>query len=240
MKFACYVNDNKEVKISASDFSKKYRGDNIPPVIKCVLCHQPVYISGTVTPNPNYAIRFNHFPEQGNLSRDICILSSKSKKFIGFKKSNDLQKAKQLKVEFYKFDNLKIAYLVCRCFLGGNGKLKQEDFIKSVDIADNLDIWSYVDVELWSIPFLLMLMSKYPTQKGKLFSFSFDNKKNNLIAYWDDSGKQIMGEKSSFYKKISYNKSTVDELVKNLDLSFWKESNLKIIYNYACEFNKSS
>lgn len=64
------------------------------------------------------------------------------------------------RTDFMDDANLLQAYAVCRT-LCGRGNLSGERFLDLVRIADTLDVWSYRNLELWTVPFILLTLDDF-------------------------------------------------------------------------------
>lgn len=232
----------QDVKIDIAEFQRRIRGierdDNLWPEIRCIACNMTAFAKGIITPNPNYTPHFSHYYKADN--PEICPLSADSKRLRGFTKSSNLVQAKRIRNEFFQFENLRDAYLVCREMRGGAGKLYQTDFIKMVNIADSFNIWAYKDITIWGITILLMLMANHPTPNGNAsFFYAFDKNKTALIAHWVNSGKSIQtakeGVNPSFRHEIVFERGTVDDVIKRQGLSFWQRDKLSVLSALCAE-----
>ena len=226
----------QDEKIDIAEFHNRIRGierdTSLWPEIRCIACNMPAFAKGIVTPNPDYTPHFSHYHKAEN--PEICPLSTDSKRLRGFTRSSDPEQARKIRNDFFQFENLRDAYLVCRELRGGAGKLNQKDFIKMVNVADSFNIWAYKDITAWGITILLMLMANHPTPNGNSsFFYAFDKKKSALIAHWVSSREPIQSAKQgvnpAFRHEIAYQKSTVDDVIQRQNLSFWQPEKLSAL-----------
>lgn len=94
----------------------------------------------------------------------------------------DYDRGKQLRIAFFDKNNLKIAYCFC-LDLTRKGNLPLQKFNQMIQRADKKKIWSYTDIPLWSIPYILLTLENFTqpsteTKKGYDFHFVLEKPQN--------------------------------------------------------------
>jgi hypothetical protein len=169
------------------------------PALNCIACGEGVFARGIRSPSQKFTAHFSHRHEAG----ESCPLSSKTTRFrLLSRVPSDPGLAQRVRSAFYTFEKLRDAYLICRHLRGGEGMLKQEAFLKMVQVADSYGIWGYSYMPAWGIPLLLMLMDNHRTRKDTAYFYSLVKPRshfsetwwhNNIIlqAHWADTGNVI-------------------------------------------------
>lgn len=166
-----------------------YRALQVLPY--CDACHEVVHLYGVNTPNVETTPRFDH----ANLSKeanplDDCILAQRTRRFRGMEPDGyDDARGEQLRKQFINDENLKTAYSFCLA-LCGKGNLPKSHFRSMIARADKKRVWSYVGIEVWAIPYILLTLEDFSAEnKSGMsygFHFVFDKRKgSNASAIWD-------------------------------------------------------
>lgn len=194
MKKARYGSVNGELVDPVEFVSRapaNYKTHNIFPY--CDACHEIVHVYGVNTPNPKTVPRFDHANlVDGADSLDDCVLADRNGRFSGLGPDGyDDQRGQVLRRNFLESENLKMAYSFC-LNLCHRGNLPKSKFRSMILRADKKRIWSYVGIEEWAIPFILLSLEDFTGQakSGKKydFHFIFDKRRgSNASAIWDGS-----------------------------------------------------
>lgn len=125
----------------------------------CPSCTKDMFVYGHES--PNVSMEFHHRPG----SR--CPLSSDpDPRYAHLVPAGwDLDTGKRLRRTFCERTNIAQAYNVCRALCGPVFHLKSRDFIELCRIADEMNIWSYRDLPLWVMPYLLATLGTYKIEK---------------------------------------------------------------------------
>ncbi|OOS00892.1 hypothetical protein B0187_00950 [Haemophilus paracuniculus] len=180
---ACFRKPNG-ILLSAEEFLKKagnnYKENHIHPY--CPECNEKLTLVNANSVDK--ATIYRHYPlESPNGQQiseeaiDICSLrAKKSLRQSWFSASFNFSQSNQFRQDFMQPENLLKAYCFCWS-LCGKGNLPMERFKKMIQLADKKKIWSYTDLELWMIPYMLLTLCDFPHKKG--FDFHFILHKGN-------------------------------------------------------------
>lgn len=210
------------------------------PEIWCVACGKIVHQQGLLTATLEFTPRFSHGHKESNT--EICPLSSRSKRFNALKdndKSISSTEASLRRERFLEPDTFRLAYLICRHLRGGQGQLSIKAFTLMVEVADSVEMWRHAWLPDWSVPLMLMLMANHETRSGKhKFYYQikrirrtkpivWDAANVHLVAYWLDSGTQMVAGKqnNSFPHEIPLSHNYVNEKIKLVEpeIANWAE-----------------
>ena len=102
------------------------------------------------------------------------------------------RKATAFRAEFFQDDNVKTAYSFC-LRMCGQGNLPMSVWKTLIRRADKKNIWSYKDIPLWVIPYILLVLENLQgtSQKGATYGFHFILKKPSRTkadTLWIDPG----------------------------------------------------
>ena len=162
--------------LTASGFEKKaginHKENNIFPY--CFACQKIVFTRGTTSPNIND--HYVHYTYDDSVDpMDYCIESNagKNNKYLKglFTDGWTLENGILLRNEFFKEDNIKRAYIFC-LKLCGTGNFPLSTFERVIKRADAKNIWSYKNIPVWVIPYILLLLTDFHESK-KDYQFRF-------------------------------------------------------------------
>jgi len=191
MKEAHYASINGPMVGPKEFFDKaspEYRQRGIYPY--CDSCHEVVHLYGVNTPNPHTIPRFDHAdlaPDADPL--DDCILANRNKRYHGLEPDGwDDSRGVTMRKRFFEDDNLAVAYALC-LGLCRKGNLPVTKFKSMLSRADRKRVWAYVDIPLWSIPYILLTLENFTAtaKDGSLYEFHFSFNKpagSNISALW--------------------------------------------------------
>lgn len=131
----------------------------------CRECLADVHPYGLVSIDA--APRFDH-PDasQGAHPLDDCSLARRSARLRWFGGDEmDHARGARVRNRFFEDDSLVGAYAFCLS-CAGRGNLPLAKFGTMVARADSLDIWSYVGVETWCVPHVLLLLEDFGSRTG--------------------------------------------------------------------------
>lgn len=130
-----------------SEFGVDYQEKDIFP--KCLHCGEKVYVYGVSS--TQVVSRFKHF---NGMSCQIHITGGFGGKHPGF----DFGAAERIKKEFCQQEIITKVYALCLNMVG-KGNFSADTFIELWKKADQKHIWSYVGLEVWMIPYILLTLS---------------------------------------------------------------------------------
>lgn len=106
---------------------------------------------------------------------DDCVESNRQDgRFRGMHTDEwDFTSATRLREQFFKDDNLRLAYTFC-LNMCGRGRLPVEAFIELIKRADRKRIWAYKDIPLWTIPYILLTLGNFTANNAN---------NNNIFGY---------------------------------------------------------
>lgn len=156
----------------------------------CDSCHEMVHLYGVHTPNPATIPRFDHANlTLGSNPLDECVLANRNQRYRGLEPDGwDDSRGVTMRKRFFEDDNLAIAYSLC-LGLCRKGNLPVTKFKSMLNRADRKRVWAYVDIPLWSIPYILLTLENFTatTKDGDLYEFHFSFNKpagSNISALW--------------------------------------------------------
>ncbi|MDP1774691.1 MAG: hypothetical protein Q8L15_20685 [Methylobacter sp.] len=173
----------------------------------CDSCREVVHLYGVHTPNPNTTPRFDHAdiaPDADPL--DDCILANRNQRYRGLEPDGwDDSRGAVMRKRFFEDDNLAQAYAFC-LNLCRHGNLPKVKFLSMLNRADRKRVWAYVDIPLWSIPYVLLTLENFTDKKkGYEFHFSFIKPVgSNIAALWQNP------EECKIVKLFSSNSKVVE------------------------------
>lgn len=190
MKKACFLAP-KGLLVTAQEFHEKagadYRTKGIFPY--CPACSEVVHLYGIHSTNIS---RFDHrdlAPNKDPL--DDCILADRNSRFKGFEPADwDFERGEYLRQEFFKDENLKMAYAFCVQMTRKN--ISVAKFSETIGRADAKRIWCYADIPLWVIPYILLTLADFtqqatPQKKPYDFHFVFDKQRGaSSSSLWEN------------------------------------------------------
>lgn len=140
-----------------------------PPI--CPECRVVLDMYGMLS--PAVTPRFDHPDAPENLDPlDDCSLARRSNRLRWFgRDGQDRVRGVQIRESFFELEFLRQAYAFCLS-RAGRGSLPLALFGSMIVRADRLGIWSYVGVERWCIPHILLLLADYRTSRNHAFHFS--------------------------------------------------------------------
>jgi hypothetical protein len=156
----------------------------------CDSCHELVHLYGVHTPNPATIPRFDHQdlpPDADPL--DDCILANRNARFRGLEPDGyDDARGQSIRSRFFDTEFLAQAYVFCLS-LCRQGNLPAAKFRSMLRRADKKRIWSYVDIQVWSIPYILLTLENFSskTKDGREYAFHFTFQKprgTKVSALW--------------------------------------------------------
>ena len=142
----------------------------------CDSCHELVHLYGVHTPNPATIPRFDHQdlpPDADPL--DDCILANRNARFRGLEPDGyDDARGQVIRSQFFDAEFLARAYVFCLA-LCRKGNLSAAKFRSMLRRADRKRIWAYVDIQVWSIPYILLTLENFSakTKDGREYAFHF-------------------------------------------------------------------
>ncbi|MGK2742267.1 hypothetical protein ACSHT0_15385 [Tepidicaulis sp. LMO-SS28] len=172
MKEACYGRNGPLVDVE--EFIRRatsnYKAKRKFPY--CPACGSVLEVYG---PNStNVMSRFDHPNAPPSIDPlDECDLSSRrDPRFDGLAPSGwDHQRGIKIRAQFFAEENVKRAYVFCLrlCRIKNLPLSLWSELIKR---ADRKNIWSYKDIQLWTIPYILLSLGNF-TGTGKRGSYDF-------------------------------------------------------------------
>jgi len=186
MKLACYGCPGGPV-VTPEEFieraSPRYKEKGIFPY--CQACEQIVEVYAPYS--TNVSSRFDHHDlKHGENPLDDCIQANRSSRFKGLQNDRfDSAHGRALRSQFFEDERLKTAYAFM-WRLCGKGNFPTEKFIQCILRADRKKIWSYKDIPLWVIPYILLGLENFThTTKGYGFHFVIKKpSKSSADALW--------------------------------------------------------
>lgn len=165
----------------ASEFGANYKENNIFPT--CIHCGEKVFTYGTSS--INVTSRFKHFNDR---SCDPSPIGGGN--HPGF----DLIFGEKIKEEFCRTDAIIKAYVLCLNIVG-KGNFPVSTFINLCRKADKKNIWSYIGVELWMIPYMLLTLDDFSVT-------SHNNNTFNIRFVLDKTFNLLLQERNCNIEKI--------------------------------------
>ena len=156
----------------------------------CDSCHEIVHLYGVHTPNPDTVPRFDHsdlLPDADPL--DDCVLADRNPRFRGlYPDGYDDLRGERIRAQFFEPEFLAQGYAFCRD-LCRKGNLSAKKFRSMLRRADRKRIWAYVDIEVWSIPYILLTLENFSarSKNGHEYEFHFVFRKprgSSIAALW--------------------------------------------------------
>ncbi|MFC1040778.1 hypothetical protein ACFGWM_03430 [Pasteurella multocida] len=181
--------------------------------------------------NPSNILKstfYKHYDLDGAIdaeSIEICSLRSKKSVRQGWFCSDfDFERGKSIREAFLEQDNLCAAYCFCWS-LCGKGNLSFEQFRQMLHLADKKKIWSYANIELWMIPYMLLTLCNFQHHKGFVFHFILHKQYKNQLNFTDifSSGTEI--------QKVFTESHRLMAKSPNNPLSITKENYLNLVKN---------
>ena len=169
----------------------RYRQRGIFPY--CDACQEIVHLYGVHTPNPETVPRFDHpdlAPDADPM--DDCILANRNPRFSGLSPAGyDDIRGHKIRAQFFEPQNLARAYNFC-LNLCRAGNLSGAKFRLMLQRADRKRVWSYVDIEIWTIPYILLTLENFTarSKNGQEYGFHYVFKKprgTNISTLWTRS-----------------------------------------------------
>jgi hypothetical protein len=153
--------------ISSVEFNHKYPDyKETEDYATCPACDGRLYLYGCSSLLKDIHCQFNHF-DATNCNLNIVNVP-KNQKY-------DNLSGKQLKKEFCKINNMKTVFAVMQNIIYDDEMLPEEVFLKICKQADIRNVWSYVNLTLEYLPYVLMTL--YTFKKAN-YSFHYTiNKK---------------------------------------------------------------
>jgi len=169
MKIACYGQPRGPF-VSPQRFhelaSSEYKTKGVFPF--CPQCSEQLDLYGI----NNWSLsRFDHQNRDPELDPlDDCILANRTdSRFKGLEPDGwDYERGERLRKEFMQDENLKVAYAFC-LNLARKGNLPASKFRSMIKRADKKQIWSYSDIPLWVVPYILLTLENF-VQEAKVSS----------------------------------------------------------------------
>lgn len=207
MKTACYGTPHGR-QVTPEEFIAKatplYKNLGIFPY--CPICKTVVDVYGVHSPNTTSRFDHPNFPSDAD-PMDDCILANRNSRFKGLQPSSiDLSQGHVVRSAFFDKSNLKQSYSFMHSLCGRS--LLCSVFNKCIDRADKNNIWSYKDIPLWSLPFILLTLENFSNSKY-CYHFILKKTKNTfineiwtgvkqafLVKVFSDSGKEFKNDKN--------------------------------------------
>lgn len=180
---ACYGRPNG-LQLSPEEFIKRagnnYKLNNIYPY--CPECDEKlIIVNVSSTLNNTFYKHYDLANDIDSESIEVCSLRSKKSNRQGWYCSSfDFSRGAIIRDKFLEKDNLLKAYCFCWS-LCGKGNLSLKQFHKMIKLANKKKIWSYVGVELWMIPYMLLTLCDFQHHKGFAFHFILHKNQNNHL-----------------------------------------------------------
>ena len=212
MDFACYGSPDGPL-VSPEEFMEKagprYKKRNIYPY--CKACKQVVDPYGVHSTNVDS--RFDHKDLRSDEDHlDDCILAKRNPRFKGlqFNEFDDVH-GNTLRSQFFQDEQLRTAYAFM-WKLCGKGNFPTEKFNQCILRADRKTIWSYKDIPLWVIPYILLTFENF-INESRGYGFHFVIKKPSktladalwlrpercrLLKVFSDTGRKICIPEDAF------------------------------------------
>lgn len=160
--------------VTATEFlaevGPNYKKKSIIPECPCNGCS--LYIHGASSPNT--PSKFSHMPKQ-NME---CRCRNDYDGPLGISGYDSLL----FKDEFCKEENIKRIYQLCLSACG-KGNFPVSKYVELIKRADNLNIWAYVGIKLWMVPYILLTLDDFTAKSktGKDYDYRFIlHEDNNL------------------------------------------------------------
>ena len=175
MERACYGVPGGDL-VTPEEFAAKagprYKEQGIRPY--CEACGEQVEVWGLHS--PNVVSRFDHRDLAADADPlDDCVLANRGR-FRGLEPDGwDDERGRIMRARFFEDENLQAAYSFC-LHMCGQGNLPAAAFLSMVARADRKRVWSYVDIPLWTIPYILLTLENFTgraRQTGNPFGFHF-------------------------------------------------------------------
>lgn len=148
-----------------------YRERHIFPY--CPSCGERLDLYGLHS--PNVASRFDHTNLSPNTDPlDDCILANRNSRFLEFEPDDwDDEAGKKLRTAFFQEENLCQTYAFC-LELCRKRNLPIKLFRSMIRRADRKNIWSYAEIKLWVIPYVLLTLDNFVhIPKDVVYSYDF-------------------------------------------------------------------
>lgn len=199
----------------------RWREQNTLPT--CLGCDEPVHPVGAN--NPAATQHFDHFDARGGAQDSYCALRRQTGRFASFHVDDlDVVAGRQRRARFLHSPNLVLAYaFLSRATLHCCSRRK---FAELVVRADQRRIWSYVGLQDWAVPFILLSLGDFKTRESELpFHFVLSTSRGEaqnpwrgmraarLVKHFSDSGKEF--EKGP-HIKLSVSASTLSQVAGDL------------------------
>lgn len=148
----------------------EYKEKNIFPY--CRVCREILEVYGVNSPKgPS---RFDHpnlAPDADPL--DDCVLARRNPRFRGLEPDGmDAAYGDSLRHRFFEPENLRIAYSFC-LHLCRQGNLPVSKFRSMMRRADQKRIWSYADIPLWIVPYILLTLENFTARNSRNIEYGF-------------------------------------------------------------------
>lgn len=174
-----------------------YKNKQIFPY--CPECDEKLVISNAS--NVSNKTFYRHYPNNAIDENGIesCSLREKKSNRQGWYCSSfDFQRGERIKRAFMQKENLIRAYAFCGILR--NQDFKFEEFKEILLLADKKKIWSYSDIHLWAIPYILLTLRDFEHSKGFKFHFVLHKQGNNNYSLTE-----LLSSQSEIQKVFSNN-----------------------------------
>lgn len=160
------INPINKRYVTAAEFlaevGPNYKKKNIIPECPCSGCN--LYIHGASSPNTQS--KFSHMPKQ-NME---CRCRNDYDGPLGIPEYDSLL----FKDEFCKEKNVKNVYQLCLSACG-KGNFPVSKYIELVKRANHLNIWGYVGIKVWMVPYILLTLDDFKAigKNNKEYEYRF-------------------------------------------------------------------
>ena len=188
---------------------------------KCMHCGADVFTYGMSS--IKVTSRFKHFSGK---SCDVSTIAG------GDHPGFDINRGILIKKEFCKSENILRAYVLCLSMVG-KGQFSVNTFISLCKKANNKDIWAYVGIEVWMLPFMLLTLNDITlkSQKGTDYKIRFllDKNFNSLSKEKNCNIEKIYANTQRLIKSFSVN----SEEYNNASITWMDDTIIKKITSYC-------
>lgn len=187
-----------------AEIGPNYKKKGVIPECPCNGCE--LYIHGAHSPKS--PARFSHMPNQN----EDCRCRKGYDGPLGVPGYDSLL----LKDKFCKEENLKKIYKICLDACGAR-KFPASKYIELVKKANQINIWGYVGLEIWMLPYILLTLDDFRAKdkNGKEYEYRFillEDSNLDLLAHINDIKiSKIFADSQKEIKQFSINKEKYDE-----------------------------
>lgn len=193
MKLACYKYPGGEF-VTPEEFDARRRREATGKSVQayCEECSCTVFSVNAVNPGPDKPSFFRHQTLGSGIEPPACS-QRRDERMQGLHPDSwDKERGARLRSDFFKDDNLSVAFCFCRNMCG-NKALPLDVFKLLIQRADRRRVWDYANLPLWAVSYILLVLDDFETtgKNGKPYGFCFKlakPDKSSASALWLRSG----------------------------------------------------